>query len=84
MDDTQHPITSGMHSAVERELRMVENAIAVVAAGGAPRVTVAGLSLAEAILPVARTLAEDAGVRLVPLWHPDDAGLDITIERPDA
>jgi hypothetical protein len=84
MDDTRHQTPSGTRSAVERELRMVENAIAFVAIGGAPRVTVAGLHLAEAILPVAGRLAEDAGVLLVPLWHPDDAGLDITIERRDA
>jgi hypothetical protein len=84
MDDSRNRFASQAQGAIERELRMIENAIALVAAGGSPRVTVACLGLAEELLPTARTLAEVAGLRLVPLWHPDDAGLDIAIERPDA
>lgn len=70
-------------STLERELRIVGEAIALVAAGGAPRVVVGGLRFAEKLLPCARTLASEAGVRLVPLWMPDDAGADIAVERID-
>ena len=66
---------------LERELGLVRDAIAMVAGGGAPRVVVGGLRFTEALLPAARGLAAEAGVRLVPLWMPDDAGADIAVER---
>lgn len=66
---------------LEREMRLVSEAITMVAGGGSPRVTVAGLRFGEALLTTARGLATAAGVRLVPLWMPDDAGADIAIER---
>ena len=57
----------------------------MVASGGAPRVVVGGLQFGEALIEPARELAGAAGVRVVPLWMPDDAGADIAIERiPDA
>lgn len=57
----------------------------MVAGGGAPRVVVGGLQFGEALVEPARELADAAGVRVVPLWMPDDAGADIAIERiPDA
>jgi len=66
---------------LEKELNLVREAIVMVASGGSPRVTVAGLHFGEALLTTARRLATEAGVRLVPLWMPDDAGADIAIER---
>jgi hypothetical protein len=66
---------------LEREMRLVREAIAVVADGVSPRVTVAGLRLGEQLLDPGRRLAAEAGVRLVPLWHADEAGVDIAIER---
>ena len=53
----------------------------MVAGGGAPRVVLGGLQFGEALLEPARELADAAGVRVVPLWMPDDAGADIAIER---
>jgi hypothetical protein len=66
---------------LEHEMNLVREAIAMVARGGSPRVTVAGLRFGEALLLPARGLAAEAGVRLVPLWMPDDAGVDIAVER---
>ena len=66
---------------LEREMSLVREAIAMVAGGGSPRVTVAGLRFGQALLLPARGLAAEAGVRLVPLWMPDDAGADIAVER---
>jgi hypothetical protein len=69
---------------LDHELRMVREAILVVASQRARSVTVAGLLLGDAILEQARHLALDAGVRLVPLWSTDDAQLAIRIEAPEA
>ena len=55
----------------------------MVASGGSRRVVVGGLRFGEALLVPARVLAAEAGVRLIPLWMPDDAGADIAIERID-
>ncbi|HEY6570052.1 MAG TPA: hypothetical protein VIZ22_07175 [Candidatus Limnocylindrales bacterium] len=70
---------------LEQELLLVREAIDMVAGGGAPRVVVGGLQFGEALIEPARELAGAAGVLVVPLWMPDDAGADIAIERmPDA
>ena len=55
----------------------------MVANGATPRVVLGGLKFAEAILPQARTYAAELGVRVVPLWMPDDAGADLAFERAD-
>jgi hypothetical protein len=68
---------------LEQEMNLVREAIDMVASGGSRRVVVGGLRFGEALLVPARGLAGEAGVRLVPLWMPDDAGADIAIERID-
>ena len=79
----RHASTAGR--TLELELLLVREAIDMVASGGAPRVVVGGLQFGEALLEPARELASAAGVRVVPLWMPDDTGADIAIERiPDA
>ena len=60
---------------------LVREAIAMVAAGASPRVVVGGLHFGEALLTQAQSAAAEAGVRIVPLWMPDDAGADIAVER---
>jgi hypothetical protein len=60
---------------------LVSEAIAMVARGGSRRVVVGGLRFGEELLAPAGRLAAEAGVRLVPLWMPDDAGADIAVER---
>jgi hypothetical protein len=66
---------------LEHEVALIRDAIALVASGGAPRVVVAGLKLGDALLPTARRMADQAGVRIVPLWRADEAGLDVAVER---
>jgi hypothetical protein len=68
-------------AALEREANLIREAIALVARGGSPRVVVAGLRLGEALLPVARRMGLEAGVRIVPIWPADESGLDIGVER---
>ncbi|HYO41748.1 MAG TPA: hypothetical protein VES19_01000 [Candidatus Limnocylindrales bacterium] len=65
---------------LDGELRLVHEAILMVAAGGAPRVLVAGLRLGQAVLDPARRLANDAGVHVVPLWTADEQALDILVQ----
>ncbi len=69
---------------LDNELRVVSEAIALVASRHSRRVTVAGLLLGDAVLEPARRLTLDAGVRLVPLWTSDDRQVDIRIEAPEA
>jgi hypothetical protein len=68
---------------LEHEMSLVRDAIAMVASGGSRRVVVGGLHFGETLIAPARGLAAEAGVRLVPLWMPDDAGADIAVERID-
>lgn len=81
MDQTADRIQEEVARTLEREMRLVREGIALVANGASPRVSLAGLRLAEQLLEPARRLAAEAGVRLVPLWPAGEAGLDIAIER---
>jgi hypothetical protein len=73
-------LADAVPDALEREARLVRDAIRFVAAGRSPRVVVAGLRLGEALLPSARRMALEAGVRIVPLWAADESGVDIAVE----
>jgi len=81
MDDVEDQVAQVVPATLEHEMRLIREAIAMVASGGAPRVVVAGINFGETLLDPARRLALEAGVRLVPLWRADEAGADIAIER---
>jgi hypothetical protein len=66
---------------LEREASLVHDAITMVASGRSRRVVVAGLHFGDQLIEPSRTMANAAGVRLVPLWTTDEAGVDIAIER---
>lgn len=68
---------------LEHEMTMIREAVAMVASGGAPRVTVAGLRFGEELLGPARRLAAGQGVRIVPLFTADEQGADLRVERDD-
>jgi hypothetical protein len=70
-------------SALEREMGLIREAIAMVASGGAPSVTLGSLRLGEQLLEPARHIAARNGVRVVPLFSADEAGVDLRIERDD-
>ncbi len=65
--------------SIERELELVNGAIRMVAGGGAPAVSLAGLDFGPAVLAGATGLAHDAGVVLEALWHADDSSCDIRV-----
>jgi hypothetical protein len=77
MEDTN---PGAVERQLDRELQLIADAIAMVSRGGSPRVTVAGLRLGSAILEPAEQLARQAGVRIVPRWSADEAGVDIAVE----
>ncbi len=70
----------GYRAALQRETRLVREAIALVAAGGSRRVIVAGIRHGETLLDDARKMALEAGVRINPLWRADHDGADIGVE----
>lgn len=67
-------------ATMERESRLVREAIALVAAGVSPRVVVAGIRFGETILESSRRIGLESGVRVNPIWKPDHAGADICVE----
>ena len=77
------PTGTGVARVLERELSHLRDAIAMVSGGASSRIVLVGLRFSEALLAQAREMAAEAGVRIVPLWMPDDAGADIAIERID-
>lgn len=81
MDNAGDRTSEVVPATLEHEMRLIQEAIALVASGGAPRVVVAGLRLGDELLHSARRVALEAGVRIVPLWRADEAGLDIAVER---
>jgi DNA-binding transcriptional LysR family regulator len=66
---------------LDREVELLTSAIQMVASGGAPSMTIAGLHLAEAALEIVRPLADERGVVIVPLWGPDEEATDIIVRR---
>ena len=65
---------------LEIELRLVQEAVRMVASGAARRVVLAGLQFANELLGEAGDSALEAGVRLAPLSRPDGTGVDIAVE----
>jgi hypothetical protein len=81
MDQSSDRSAARVGRTLEQEMNLVREAIAMVATGRSRRVIVGGIRFGETLLVPARAMASEAGVRLVPLWMPDDAGADIAIER---
>lgn len=81
MDEVEDQALQVVPVTLEHEMRLIREAIAMVASGGAPRVVLAGIRFGETLLDPSRRLALEAGVRLVPLWGADEAGADIAVER---
>lgn len=68
-------------STLEHELRLVDEAVAAVASGGFPRISVVGLRFGDEVLPAAHLLAESQGVRVIPLPSTDEHGSGLVVER---
>jgi hypothetical protein len=66
---------------LEGELRLVREAILLVATNASPRVLVAGLWFGERIADAGGRMADEAGVRLVPVRSAGSGRLGFSIER---
>jgi len=65
--------------AIDREVELVSSAIDLVATGGAPSATIAGLRLAAPVLEIVTPGARARGVRVEPLWGPDETTCDVRV-----
>lgn len=72
---------SGVRETIEREVRILRAAVALVAAGSSERVTVQGLHHAPAVLPGVRLEGRAAGVSVL-MMPAAGVGVCVTVE-PD-
>jgi hypothetical protein len=75
-----------LQAEIDRELRLLDSAIAMVRRGVATRVTVANLQLGTAVLESARARARVHRLRVTPVWSNDDSpgALVVDAESGDA
>ncbi len=71
---------TAVRDEIDRELRLVDGAIALVRAGGAVRVTVANLRLGASILGAARARAGLHRLRVTADWTPGDEVCALVVE----
>lgn len=73
-----------LHAEIDRELRLVDSAIALVRNGAARRVTVANLRLGGALLEAARARAGMHHLRVTADWSPGDGWCALIVDRAGA
>jgi hypothetical protein len=72
-----------VRAEIDRELGLIDSAIALVRHGAAARVTVVNLRLGAAVLESARARAGLRGVRVTPEWGLGDAARSLVVDRVD-
>jgi hypothetical protein len=78
---TQRPMSQrALARGRERELRLAQEAIAMVACGATRRVVIAGIRHGDDILESARRIGLASGVRVNPLRQLDTDAADLVIE----
>jgi hypothetical protein len=70
-----------VRQAIDREVELVLSAVNLVATGGAPSATIAGLRLTDAVVEIVRPIAIDRGVILEALWSADEDSADVRVYR---
>ena len=70
-----------LQQEIDRELRLVDSAIALVRTGAARRVTVANLQLGGAVLEAARARAGRYRLRVSPDWTPGDTECALVVDQ---
>lgn len=84
MHHTDQTVGHEVRRTIDQEIELVTSAVTLVATGGASSATVVGLRLGEAVIAILAPEAAERGLRLEPLWGPDEAGLDIRVVREHA
>lgn len=80
MKDVADSLDVSTRRKIDYERNLVESAIAMVAAGGSARVTVASIRYGEELLPEALELARGKGVIVRPIWGLGDGVCDLVVE----
>jgi hypothetical protein len=70
-----------VEDALDREVRLVQDSIELVASGGAISTTVAGLRLADLVVEIVAGRAAQRDVLVEPLWGADETTTDVCIRR---
>ena len=83
MTDVVPQPSRAFEETLDREVALLESAVDLVATGGAPSATVAGLRLCEAAIDVVGPMARGRGIRLEPLWNADESGCDVRVRRAE-
>lgn len=84
MDRSEGPADRVVAAALDQEMQLLREAIAMVATGAAPRIVLASIHFGAALLDPAQHIASAVGVRIVPLWPADDGALDLAVEPMSA
>jgi hypothetical protein len=69
-----------LRTEIDRELRLVDAAIAMVRRGAARRVTVANLPLGTLVLEAAVARANQHRLRVTPVWSTDDSPCALIVD----
>jgi hypothetical protein len=75
---------TAVRDEIDRELRLVDSAIALVRAGAAVRVTVANLRLGAAVVEAARARAGLHRLHVTADWTPGDGSCALVVDRGSA
>ncbi len=71
---------TAVRDEIDRELRLIDDAIALIRAGAAVRVTVANLRLGSSVLEAARARAGLHRLRVTADWTPGDEVCALVVE----
>ena len=82
MNAIDEAATAEVERTLDREIELLMSAVNLVASGGAPSTTVAGLRLAEAAMAVTKPRAVERGLVMEALWGPDEGTCDVRVRRP--
>ncbi len=72
-----------VRAEIDRELGLIDSAIALVRQGAAARVTVVNRRRGAAVLDAARARARLRGVRVTPEWGLGDTARSLVVDRAD-
>ena len=72
-----------VQAEIDRELGLIDSAIALVRHCAAARVTLVNLRLGAAVLDAARARAGMRGVRVTPEWDLGDGARSLTVDLAD-
>lgn len=79
---TEEAAVTEVERTLDRDVELVMSAVNLVATGGAPSATVAGLRLAEAAMAIVRPRAVERGLIMEALRGPDAWTCDVRVRRP--